>query len=164
MSLVIIGILASVAVPSFSRMTTAHQLADVAEKIRQDILYARSESIKQNTNIHFTITTGTNWCYGFTDTSLSCSCSSSNSCQISSSEKAVKSSEYSNITLSKTGALNDDVYFTPVRGALVRNNNIPVNNGSITVSQHNLSATIEINALGHASICSNSLAQFSNCQ
>lgn len=159
----IIAILASIAVPSFSNMNASQEVAGAAEKIYQNLLFARSESVKQNKNIHVSVTTGSSWCYGFTDSGSSCSCGTSGSCTVNGAEKVVSSSEYKNITLAVGGSLNiNGSNFNSTRGSLERNGSA-LNDGTITISRGGNSATISINALGRPSICSNSLSQFSSC-
>jgi len=166
MGVAIVGIIASVAVPSFSSMSAAQKVAGVAQKIQQDLLYARSEAVKQNTNIHLSFSTGTNWCYGFNDSGSTCNCNVSGtptSCKISSTEKSTTADAFTNISLSTAGSLNlNGANFNPTRGSVERNNTA-LNDGAITVTRGSNSATIKINTLGRSSICSNSLTQFASC-
>lgn len=163
MTIAIIGILASVAVPSFSSTSAAQQVTGAAEKIRLDMLFARSEAMKQNKNIYLSFSTGSNWCYGFTDTGAACTCSTANSCKINNADKAVKSAQFKNISLTTAGSLTlNGANFDPARGG-VKKSGTAINNGSITITQDGASATIMLNVLGRASICSSTLAQFSAC-
>ncbi len=163
MSLAIIGILASIALPSFSNMNAAQKVAGAAETIRQDLLLARSEALKQNKNIFLSVTSGSNWCYGFSDSGSTCSCATASSCNINGNENSENSNEYTNTSLAVAGTLAlNGANFNPVRGALEKSN-ATLTNGAITISEGGASATIKINALGRPNICSNSLAQFSNC-
>jgi len=62
----IIGVLAAIAVPSFSDMIERNKLKQAAEGLKSDLAWARSESIKQSCNVSTTITTGANWQYVMT--------------------------------------------------------------------------------------------------
>ena len=166
----IVAILASVAVPSFSSMNAAQEVAGVAQTIQQHLLYARSEAIKQNADIHLSFTTGTNWCMGYSDNGA-CTCSTVSSCEINTKdldpstdiEKRISANDYSNITLTTSGTLNlSGANFNPTRGAVLRSG-AALNDGSITVTSGSNAATININVLGRPNICSSSLSQFSNC-
>jgi len=62
----IIGIIASMAVPSFQSMLERNRLKEAAESLKSDLMFARTESIKQSRNIIVNRSTGDNgaWCYG----------------------------------------------------------------------------------------------------
>jgi len=62
----IIGILAAIAIPSFSEMIERNKLKQAAEGLKSDLAWARSESIKQSCNVSTAITTGANWQYVMT--------------------------------------------------------------------------------------------------
>ena len=159
----IIAILASIAVPSFSNMNASQEIIGAAEKIYQDLLFARSESVKQNKDILISVKTDSKWCYGFTDSGSTCSCGTPGSCTVNGAEKVATYSEYQNTKLSVGGSLNiNGSNFNPTRGSLERNGSA-LNDGTITISRGGNSATVSINALGRPSICSDSLSQFSNC-
>jgi type IV fimbrial biogenesis protein FimT len=57
----ILGILLSIAVPSFSDWLQRKRLSAAASDYVALINYARSESIKRNTKIYLVATSGTNW-------------------------------------------------------------------------------------------------------
>lgn len=161
-TLAIVAILASLAVPSFSSMVARQAVVATAEQIYQDVLFARSEAIKQNSDIHISVSTGSSWCYGFTDTGAACSCGTSNSCTIDTIEKVVSYEDFDSSTLAISGSLSlNGANFNPTRGSV--ENGASLTDGEITYTQNSISATIKINALGRPSICSNDLSNFGSC-
>jgi len=88
----IIGILASIAVPSFQDMIERNRLKEAVESLKSDLMFARTEAIKRSANVTISRKTGDDgaWCYGLT-TNNSCDCSAAPStCEI----KTVLGSEY----------------------------------------------------------------------
>lgn len=149
LTLAIVAILASIAVPSFSSIIANQTVSNLSEKIYQDLLYARSESVKQNSDIHFSITTGDNWCYGFSD-SGACDCGTPGSCKIDGVSKSVSYTDYSNINLTTSGTFTlSGANFDPLRGSMP---GASIDNNSIVISRDGTTATIKINALGRPSI------------
>jgi len=59
----IAGVLASIAVPSFSKMIERNRLKEAAESLKSDLMFARTEAIKQSQDIIVNRDTSA-WCYG----------------------------------------------------------------------------------------------------
>lgn len=84
-TIAVAAILASVAIPSFRYVIDRNQLRTAAEELAQRINFARSESVKRNKNIVFSIQTVATagvveWCYGYkvadpSDGNNPCDCS-----------------------------------------------------------------------------------------
>ena len=160
-TMAIVAVLASIAVPSFSSIMANRQVQGAAEKIYQDMLWARSESVKSNTNITLSVVTGSNWCYGFSD-SGACSCGTAGSCTVDGVDKRVTYDSYSNSSLATAGTLSmNGANFEPVRGTL--ENGSTMTDGSISFTRSSTSATVKINPIGKPSICSSSLSDYPNC-
>lgn len=70
-TIAIVGILASLAVPSFQRMIERNKLKKAAESLKSDLMFARTEAIKLSQDIIVNRVTGNNgaWFYGL-NTSL----------------------------------------------------------------------------------------------
>lgn len=79
-SMVLLGILLAVAVPSVVDMVTRSRLKGAAEELFLNLQWARSEAIKQNTNFTVSIRTGAAWCYGFNAGAAFCDCSVAGAC------------------------------------------------------------------------------------
>jgi len=72
----IVGIVASIAVPSFQATLDRNLLKQVTESFKSDLQFARNTAIKLSQNIRINRTTGNDgaWCYGLTTNDLSCDC------------------------------------------------------------------------------------------
>ena len=158
-SIAILSIMASVAMPIYTDMTTKTNLAGESQKILQYLTYARSEAVKDNTDITLSFSTGTNWCFGLSD-SGACDCTTANSCKINTLEKKISKSGNANFSLTVAAGIQN-ANFDPQRGTLEKAN--APTNGSISLSDSNYSTTIDINVLGRPDICSSSLSTYKNC-
>lgn len=148
-TLSIVAIVASVAVPSFDKMINSNKVVSIAEQLYQNILYAQSEAIRRNSNITLDLTgTGTStWSYEIQD------CSST-PCEVLKSFDSTN--ESGDITIAYTAGL-DGAIFESDRGFINNQGDISFTYGTSS------DATISINVLGRPSICSNTLGNYSNC-
>lgn len=62
-TVVIIGVLAAIALPSFAKMLERNRIKEAVVGMKSDIHWARSEAIKQSCNISTAVTTGNSWQY-----------------------------------------------------------------------------------------------------
>jgi len=74
----IIGVIASMAAPSFLNTIERTRLKEAAESLKSDLLFAKTEAIKRSQNITVSVVKGTSpaWCYGINDTNSNCACGS----------------------------------------------------------------------------------------
>lgn len=155
----VIGILASLAFPSFLQMFARSRLKATAEQVRADLNLARSEALKRNQTIimSFTVNSDSSWCYGLKAT-IACDCtvtdtSASNFCQLDRDAggagipTAVSSTSYPGITFSGS-PFGGSLSFSPVRPSLTAS--------SATLASTNVSGTIRVVAsgLGRVRFCS----------
>jgi len=72
----LMGIVASIAVPSFQDTLERNYLKEAAESFKSDLMFIRTEAIKTSNNITVNRSTGNNggWCYGFDSTGFTCDC------------------------------------------------------------------------------------------
>ncbi len=93
----IIGIIASIAVPSFSKMIERNRLTEVAVALQADMQLARIRAIKQSQNIFVSRTktsaTAGDWCYGLN--TANCDCTTANDCAI----KTVSGANFSTVQM-----------------------------------------------------------------
>ena len=78
LAVAIAGVLASMAVPSFSKMIERNRLKEAAESLKSDMQMERTEAIKLSEDIIVSRNTGNDgaWCYGYNvDTGTDCDCS-----------------------------------------------------------------------------------------
>lgn len=141
--IVIIGILATIAIPSYNDSIDKQRLKSAAEATLADIRWARSESIKRNVQVRVTFATGANWSFtvipdtnedgGFSESSI----------------RTANNDDYPTISLSNAAFAGGVSYstFDPVRGT-------SLNNGSLTLtSARGFTATITVSTLGRTRIC-----------
>jgi len=146
----IIGILASLAVPSFQTQMQQQRVEGATESLVAALHNAKAEAIKTNTpmKIVFTpITTSTahaTWCYGMisapvnTDT---CNCTTANSCLAGS---VVSSIDFTGITVNFNA--DNDRIFNPLRGTGTA--------GTVTFSAgNNRSLGVSVAGIGRIRIC-----------
>jgi len=157
-TLTIVTILFTVAVPSFSDMLERNRVTGASEKIKADMEWARSTAIRNNTDIIMTTALGAanNWCYGFDDTGAACDCGNANDCTVEGITRQFDGSSFGATSLGP-GAGGFTMTFEP-RGILAA-----AAPADMVFTLNNASATVTVTRLGRTSICSNSLSQFPNC-
>jgi len=113
----VLGILASIAMPSFFSVLENRKLKGAGENLFADLMYAKTEAIKRNEVIQISATgTGDTWCYGLSQVNA-CDCTTANSCQIDGVERVVSNADYPNIQVMDSSTLDgSSISFTPLRG------------------------------------------------
>ncbi len=152
-TMVVLGLLLTVAVPSFQDFLLRNQLQNAVEKVYSDLRFARSEAIKRNTDVAVSFSSGANWCYGLND-GAACACGTTDDCQLAGITTVVSSADYGNVSLANTFTSNSTL-FNSNRGT--------AGAGSVTLSLSGLTAVISVNAVGQTGICSNDLSGYSAC-
>jgi len=145
----IIGIVASLAVPSFQKMIERNRLKEAVESLKSDMMFARTESIKRSANLNVSIDiNGTSWCYGIdvdndtnnTNANVACDCTTTGSCAV----KTVNGSQFQNITLAAGTDVNVTFFFR--RGSASDN--------GITINTPNYSVRVKTSSIGRIRTCS----------
>jgi type IV fimbrial biogenesis protein FimT len=152
-SLTIIIILSTVAIPSFLTLLKHHRTKNTAEELFNFLNYARSEAIKRNTPVYISFSSGNNWCYGI-NISTPCDCNIPSSCNLGSQ----RASNANQTSLSLIGYPNNHFYFEGSRGAASESGTIMLN-----VYGSNSAVNIKIGLLGNISQCANGLSGYAPC-
>jgi type IV fimbrial biogenesis protein FimT len=145
--IVIIGILAAIAMPSYQDMIERNRLKQVAEALKSDMQFARTEAIKRSLPVVVSRSPGTTgaWCYGL-NVNTACTCTTAGSCVI----KTVSGSDFSS-AVTMTSA-NTNSTFDYRRGTIA-----PVDSTTftdvVTFSTNHYAATIEFNDVGKVWTC-----------
>jgi len=155
----IIGILAAVAVPAFTRMTERNHLKGAAETLFNDLQLARTEAIKRNANVELRFNTAsptTNWCFGSkVMDSTPCVCTvtdptATNACQIDGVLKVGRSADYPGVSLDASfagaGALAG---FEPRQGMPLPG----LGAGNVLLSIDSDQLRVVVSLLGRVKIC-----------
>ncbi len=108
----IVGVIAAMAVPSFSGNIERSRLKEAVESLKSDLMYARTQSIKTSSIIKVSLVkdgTGA-WCYGINDADADCACGvvETADCGI----KSIMGSRFKNVALNQAAT----VTFNPRRG------------------------------------------------
>ena len=143
-SLAVVGVLASIALPSFRHMITNKALVGAAEQFYQQLALARSEALKEAKTIYVTVKGGSSWCYGISDANT-CDCDVPSTCPLGTRNSA----ESSNVSLATTGFPAGTLTFEGSRGA-------PSGTAQADFTSDGKTVRVDVNQLGTLSICSNS--------
>lgn len=154
-ALSVIMILLMVGVPNLSDFVKSSRLKSVVHLFYNNLQLARAEAIRGNDDVYVSFTTGANWCYGVNKTT-SCSCTVADSCTIDGTEKVSNSSAFQSVTMSLSG-FSGNLQFERRRGVLVGNG------GTVTFALGDKNIQVQINALGRARICSDTVGGYNTC-
>jgi len=157
-TVVILGILVSLAAPSMFETLERRKLKGAAEKAFADFQFIKTESIKRNDFVRLDFTgfgSGNDWCYGF-KVNADCDCTETDSsqadfCEIDGIKKVINQDDYDGaVTLSNTTQpFSGEASFNPMRGTTTSGNiEFELSNGA--------KIKILVSALGRIRICSDS--------
>lgn len=155
----IIGILAAVAVPSFTKMLERNRLKGAAEVVFNEWQLARTESIKRNRNVELRFNTAaptTDWCFGAKiGDGTPCDCtvtnvSAANACQIDGVLKVVSSASFPGVTLDASfGGSPELAGFEPRQGLALPGQGA----GNVLVTLNADALRIDVSLVGRVKIC-----------
>jgi len=151
--LAIIGILASIAVPSFISYLQSNRLVGTVDSLYYTLSYARSEAIKRNANIHVSLQAGSSWCYGL-NVGSPCNCATANSCTLS-----TVSAPNTYLSLSTSGITSNSFHFEPNHGAAGVTGTITFTTTSGTAT----SMGVDVSLLGSLRVCSSQVSGYQAC-
>lgn len=144
-TVVIIGIIAALALPSFRTILERQRLVGAAENLFSELQYARAEAIKQNQLVRFQFDTG-DWCYGVDDNGTDCDCTTPSTCTVNTVQRVVDSIDYTNVLLASTFT-NDYIDFDPRQGFPVDVSGASTS-GTFTLSINGQSREVDLNVVG----------------
>jgi len=144
-TIAIVGILASMAVPSFSKMIERNRLKEVAEGLKSDLMFARTESIKRNQNIFVNRVTGNNgtWFYGFNTSACDSSEATTTEADFCTAKRVLGSNYSQTNLISQSGPTT----FSFRRGT--------ANAGYTCFSTTNYRLRVKISNTGRITVCTN---------
>lgn len=100
----IVGILAALAAPAFTKLLERGRLRGAAEQVFSDLQLARTEAIKRNQDVFvsFTVSSPTVWCSGLS-IGAACNCNTTPAaCVIDGVQRITRSNDFRDVTLSET--------------------------------------------------------------
>ncbi|MFZ2660605.1 GspH/FimT family pseudopilin [Rhodoferax sp.] len=153
-TIAVLGILASIAAPSFTTMLEKRRLIAATEGVYAHLQFARSEAVKFGlpANLNVSIKTGTPWCLGISNATASCNCNTVGACVYGPAavmERNLIGSEFRNVTLT-TNQANAQV--DGIRGGFGGT----AGTITLTSSPSGLTTNIVFSRLGRVKICSTS--------
>jgi len=140
LAVTVASIVITLATPSFNDLVERKRLKLAAETVVADFNFFRQEGLKRRVpDFSFNVIDGSNWCYGISVGS--CTCTTANSCSV----RQVAGTEFAGLaSLSSSVA---KYTYDPVRGVVTA--------GNITLSTSGgFNLRVVISALGRTSICS----------
>ncbi|MBF0219988.1 MAG: GspH/FimT family pseudopilin [Gammaproteobacteria bacterium] len=153
----ILGILATIAAPSFTDSLQRQRLKAAGESVYEMLRLGRSESIKRSAEVRYSVTTAT-WCAGLRSEAVTCDCTETDAtaadyCGFSDNpitptrwiRQVVDGSLYPGVTMTSATALTGT--FNPIRGT--------VGGTTITMSNGTYSLQVIMSSLGRVRLCSN---------
>ena len=150
-TIAIIGVVASIAVPSFTGMLERNRLKGAVQGMQSDFQWMRTQSIKQSCNLQASFDT-TVWSYQIYQPDGECGCvSGGGNCIL----KTTLGTEFSRITMGTPSFFSNPMTvaeFSFRRGEARRLNNT-FSNGGVTLTGSNYSARVIVSKGGRVRIC-----------
>ena len=103
LTLAILAVLATLALPSFGSMVARHRLKAAAENLAVDLAELRLQSAQRRQPMHLDLQAGTQWCYALA-VQPGCDCRVPQGCQL----KTVRSQDHPGVRLLEGGSLRVD--------------------------------------------------------
>jgi len=164
-TVVIMGVLVSLAVPSMSSILEGRKLKGAAENLQVDLMFIKTEAIKRNSKARiqfkFDPSDASNWCYGM-KIAAACDCfetvdTEPDYCEIDGVKKIVNRADYGDNILLAANPFGANIQsFSPLRGQVFAG-----------TAKFSLAGGPEIqvrtNRRGRVTICSDSGMGFASC-
>jgi len=157
-TVVVIGILATVAAPAFNSFFERQRLIGAADSLYGAIRFARAEALKKDQEVTVLVSTSTasEWCVGTVDTGLTCDCSASD-CTVDGVVRTISYSDFPGVSATTAGG---SYTFYPKRGTISATNEVTFTNASGSQLR------LELTKLGRPSLCApsgSSISGYSGC-
>jgi type IV fimbrial biogenesis protein FimT len=150
----ILALLLGIALPATQALIERNRLKAAAHALAEDLQWTRSEAIKRNRVLGFSVDTGY-WCYGVTEQATGCDCrltpDSEGACRL----KRILGEDFPGMRIASTLSLTR---FEPRRATAI--------NGSLTLtSPSGASIRVVLSRLGRVRFCtpSNDLPGYESC-
>lgn len=141
------------AVPIFGDLYQRYHLSAEARSLYFALQYARSEAVKNNSNVYVSFATGDNWCYGI-NTGSACNCATPSACGFG----ATATQKTQDLSLSLTGISGTSIYFDGTRGAVSQDGVV-----TFTVYGQSNNVGVKISSLGNMVLCSSTISGYPAC-
>lgn len=163
-TIAVIGILATVAAPSFTTMIEKRRLIAATEGVYAHLQFARSEAVKfggSDVNLNVSIKAGTPWCLGISNATANCDCNSAAACVFgpagSTSVRNLSGIDYTNVALATN---QTNVQIDRIRGGFSGT----AGHITLTSSPSSLSTKVYFSKMGRLRVCTDSgLGGYPSC-
>jgi type IV fimbrial biogenesis protein FimT len=144
-SVLVLAIMVSTGVPSFSYMLSKRRLVAAAEETLSNLRLLRVETVRHNRNAYASFTgAGQLWSYGLDDTA-GCDPGVAGDCTVDGNERRVQSGKYPGVTMSTSFAGNS-TGFEPRRGTAL-------SGGAVSFQNDAGELHVEVSLLGSVRLC-----------
>ena len=159
----IIGILAALTVPAFTKMLERNRLKGAAEAVFNDLQLARTEAIKRNQDVKVSFSAAgptTTWCYG-TRVGGDCTCTvtdvtDATACQVDNVLKVTRNADYADVALAVgfngAGADRLTTGFNSRQGTAETGSGT-LENGTVTLTLKADELRVIVSTVGRVRIC-----------
>jgi len=146
-TIAIVAILASIAVPSYQRLIERNRLKEAVQIVKSELQLAKSESLKRNSDVFIRVNTGLNglWCIGYD--LVDCDCFST--CSLG----QVDGDQFNNISLITVSPLEDPADPTTLLELIDSRRGTLTNALYADFRTANYSARINVNQVGRVEAC-----------
>jgi len=157
-TVVVIGILATIAAPAFNNFFERQRLIGAADSLYGAIRFARAEALKtdQAVTVFFDDSSTSEWCIGTVDTGTTCDCAASD-CTVAGVVRTISYIDFPGVSASTAGGTYT---FSPKRGTISATNEVTFTNASGSQLR------LELTKLGRPSLCApsgSSISGYSGC-
>lgn len=146
-TVLVIGIIAAIAVPSFTNFFERQRLIGAASSLYDAFTFTRAEALKRDAFVTLSLdfSPASQWCFGQIVSSAGCSCDGSTpTCEVDGIARKVAYGEFPGVTLAGSTA---SYSINPRRGTISSTNHATFTNSSGDQLR------VEVTKLGRASLC-----------
>lgn len=143
-TLAVLAIILTIAVPSFSEALNRYRLKAVAESFMGGMYIAKAEAMRTGKPVYFSVSP-TAACYGF-NVGSACDCSTASASQCTMSTTTFSAGQ--SVSMAGTTVAGNSGYFEPVRGTVTSPGNVSFQNSTGLVIKSGVSS------VGRVSSCS----------
>lgn len=151
-TIALIGILASIAIPSYQDAIERNRLKEAIDSFRSDMQFARTEAIKISRNVVVSRSPGESgaWCYGLKENEDPCDCKTAESCTI----KTVSGASFSS-KISMNGTEIENIIFDFRRGTISDDGETPFEEEQafLEFNTSKYSTSILVSGTGRITVC-----------
>jgi prepilin-type N-terminal cleavage/methylation domain-containing protein len=146
-AIAILGILVTLAAPSFNAFIDKYRVKRAADTVSAFLINAKSEAVKRNQPVTAVAGGGGgNWCVGMTE-EATCDCLTAGACQIDGVDRVVQGASFKGVSLNGPDP-GHAFEFKPLRGTVSGNDTVELQ------SVNGLQINVRVGTVGRVRLCS----------